>query len=107
MKKMHVRKNDTVMVISGTEAGKRGKVLSALPKEGKVIVEGVNMIVRHVKPRSARDEGGRITREGPLPASKVMLVCRKCNRPTRVAHKFLDTGEKVRVCKHCGETFDA
>jgi large subunit ribosomal protein L24 len=104
--KMHVRKNDTVMVISGKDAGKRGKVLSTLPAEGKIVVEGVNMITRHVKPRSAQQQGGRVHQEGPLYAAKVMLVCPKCQKPTRIAHRILESG-KVRVCKRCGETFDA
>ncbi|MGI5876996.1 MAG: 50S ribosomal protein L24 [Christensenellales bacterium] len=102
---MHVKKNDIVMVISGKDAGKRGKVLMALPAEGKVVVEGVNMIVRHVKPRSAQQQGGRVTQEGPLYASKVMLVCPKCQKPTRVARRILESG-KTRMCKRCGETID-
>ncbi len=102
---MHVKKNDTVMVISGKEAGKKGKVLVALPAEGKIIVEGVNMITKHVRPRSAQQQGGRVQQEGAFYASKAMLFCTKCNKPTRLAHKILEDGSKVRVCKHCGETF--
>jgi len=106
MSKLHVKKGDTVKVISGKDAGKIGKVVAAMPQSGRVIVEGVNMITRHVKPRSMTNPGGRIEQEGPIYASKVMLVCGKCNKPTRVAHKFLDNGAKVRVCKHCGEVLD-
>ena len=102
---MHVKKNDTVMVISGKEAGKKGKVLVALPAEGKIIVEGVNMITKHVRPRSAQQQGGRVQQEGAFYASKAMLFCTKCNKPTRLTHKILEDGSKVRVCKHCGETF--
>jgi len=107
MAKLHVKKNDTVMVISGKDAGKTGKVLVALPAKGKVVVEGVNMVTKHVRPRNAQEPGGRIEQESPIYASKVMLVCGKCKQRTRVGHKFLENGEKVRVCKKCGEVFDA
>jgi large subunit ribosomal protein L24 len=107
MKRMHVKKNDTVVVISGKDKGKKGKVLVAMPAEGKVLVEGVNMVTRHIKPRKASEQGGRVQQEGPIYASKVMLHCAKCNTATRIAYKFLDNGEKVRVCKKCGETFEA
>ena len=106
MNKLHVKKNDVVMVISGKDAGKKGKVLVALPDSGRVVVEGVNMVSKHVRPRSATQQGGRITQEGPIYASKVMLMCGKCNKPTRVAHKTLEGGSRVRVCKHCGEVLD-
>ena len=106
MSKLHVKKGDTVKVISGKDAGKTGKIIAVMPQSGRVIVEGVNMITRHVKPRSMTNPGGRIEQEGPIYASKVMLVCSKCNKPTRVAHKFLENDTKVRVCKHCGEVLD-
>ena len=98
---MNVKKNDTVVVLSGKDKGKQGKVLSVDPQARKVIVEGVNMASRHQKPRKQGDEGGIIQKEIPLYASKVMTVCPKCSKPTRVAHK-VDNGKKVRVCKHCG-----
>ena len=104
-KKLHVKQGDTVMVISGKDAGKIGKVMTALPKDGKVIVEGVNMITRHMRPRNAQEQGGRIEREGAIYASKVMLYCDKCKKPTRISKKVLGDGTKVRVCKKCGETF--
>ena len=104
---MHVKKNDKVMILSGKDAGKQGKVMVAIPKENKVIVEGANMITRHVRPRSAQQQGGRFEQEGAFYADKVMLVCGKCNKPTRISHKILENGDKVRVCKKCGETFDA
>lgn len=107
MKRMHVKKNDTVVVISGKDKGKKGKVLMAMPNEGKLLVEGVNIITRHVKPRKAQQQGGRVEQEGPIYASKVMLHCAKCNKATRIAYKFLDSSEKVRVCKKCGEIFEA
>jgi large subunit ribosomal protein L24 len=107
MKRMHVKKNDTVVVISGKDKGKQGKVLAAMPGEGKVLVEGVNMQTKHVRPRSAKEQGGRIEQEGTIYASKVMLYCSKCKKATRIGYKFLDNGDKVRACKKCGETFDA
>ena len=104
-KKLHVKQGDTVMVISGKDAGKVCKVQSALPREGKIVVEGVNMVTRHVRPRNASEQGGRIEREGAIYASKVMLYCDKCKKPTRISKQTLADGTKVRVCKKCGETF--
>lgn len=104
--KLHVRSNDQVVVVSGTEKGKKGKVLTAMPKAGKVIVEGVAIVTRHQKARGAGMPGGIIHKEAAIPASKVMLVCGKCNKATRNAHKILEDGTKVRVCKKCGAAFD-
>ncbi len=98
---MNVKKNDTVVVLSGKDKGKQGKVLSVDPKAGKVIVEKVNVASRHQKPRKQGEEGGIIQKETPIYACKVMTVCPKCDKPTRVAHK-MDGDKKVRVCKHCG-----
>ena len=98
---MNVKKNDTVLVLSGKDKGKKGKVLSVDPESRKVIVEGVNVASRHQKPRKQGEEGGIIKKETPIYASKVMTVCPKCDKATRVAHKIVD-GKKVRVCKHCG-----
>ena len=98
---MNVKKNDTVGVLSGKDKGKQGKVLSVDPKAGKVVVEKINMVSRHQKPRKQGEEGGIIQKEAPLYACKVMAVCPKCNKATRVAHK-VEGGKKVRVCKHCG-----
>lgn len=105
-KHLHVKTDDTVVVISGKDKGKEGKVIQAMPAKGKVIVEGVNKVTKHQKPRGMNDPGGRNEKEAPIFASKVMLVCSKCNKATRVAHKFIADGSKVRVCKKCGETFD-
>lgn len=107
MSKVHVKKGDTVSIISGKDKGKKGKVLEVSPKEQKVIIEGCNIVTKHVKPRRAGDPGGLIKAEAPLYASKVMLVCPKCGKPTRLGHKILDDGSKLRVCKNkgCGETF--
>ena len=98
---MNVKKNDTVVVLSGKDKGKKGKVLSVEPETRKVIVEGVNVASRHQKPRKQGEEGGIIKKETPIYACKVMAVCPKCDKATRVAHKIVD-GKKVRVCKHCG-----
>ena len=99
---MNIRTDDTVVVISGSDKGRKGKVLSADPKGGKVVVQGVSVAKRHVKPRKQGEEGGIISRETPIYVSKVMIVCPKCGKPTRVAHKVGQDGKKVRVCKHCG-----
>ena len=107
MKRMHVKKNDIVVVISGKDKGKKGKVLAAMPNQNRIIVEGINFLTKHVRPKSAREAGGRVEQEGPIYASKVMFFCDKCKKATRNAHKFLDNGDKVRACKKCGETFDA
>jgi large subunit ribosomal protein L24 len=104
MNNLHVKTGDTAVVLSGKEKGKRGKVLSVNPKKGMVVIEGVNMIKCHTKPRRQGETGGIIEREGALRACKVMRVCTKCNKPTRVAHKFAENGAKLTVCKHCGET---
>ena len=100
---MNIKKNDTVVVLSGKDKGKKGKVKTAMPKENKLIVEGVNMSTCHVKPRTQGEEGGIIRKEIPIRADKVMLVCPKCGKPTRVGHKLLENGDKVRACKKCGE----
>ena len=107
MSKLHVKKGDTVLVLSGKSRGKQGKVLEVSPKEGKVIVEKANMVTKHVKPKRQGEQGGRIEAEGAMYACKVQVVCPKCKMPTRVGHKILDDGTKVRVCKNpdCGETF--
>ncbi len=105
-KKMHVRTNDQVIVITGDEKGKKGKVLRALPKEGKVIVEGVAMVTKHQKPRGQGMPGQIIKKEAAISSSNVMLICPKCGKPTRPAHKILDNGKKVRSCKKCGAAFE-
>ena len=98
---MNVKKNDTVVVLSGKDKGKQGKVLEVMPKSGKVVVEKVNVVSRHTKPRKQGDQGGILQKEAPIYACKVQKVCPKCSKATRVAHKIVD-GKKVRVCKHCG-----
>ena len=98
---MSIRKDDTVVVLSGKDKGKQGKILAVDPKAGKVIVEGINMVSRHQKPRRQGEEGGIIKKEAPMYACKVMRVCPKCGKATRPAHKTLADGKKVRVCKKC------
>ena len=98
---MNVKKGDTVVVLSGKDKGKQGKVQATVPGESKVLVEGVNMVTCHTKPRRQGEEGGIVRREAALYASKVQVVCPKCGKGTRVAHKIAD-GKKSRVCKHCG-----
>ena len=106
-KSVHVRSGDTVRILSGKDKGKQGKVLEASPKEGKVIVEGLNIGKKHVKPRKMGKPGGIIDVERPLYSCKVQLVCPKCGKPTRIGHKILTDGTKQRQCKHksCGEAF--
>ena len=99
--KMHVKKEDVVLVISGNSKGVKGKVLEVSPKEGKVIVEGANKIKKHVKPRNQQEQGGIVEAEGAIYASKVQLFCEKCGKQTRAAHK-LENGKKIRVCAKCG-----
>ena len=102
MNKMSIKKDDVVVVLSGKDKGKQGKVLAVLPSESKVIVEGVNIATKHKKPTSQTDQGGIVKKEAPIYACKVQRVCPKCNKPTRPAHKMLEGGKKVRVCKKCG-----
>ena len=98
---MNIKKGDTVVVLSGKDKGKQGKVQGTLPSESKVVVEGVNVVTCHTKPRRQGEEGGIVKREAAIYASKVQVVCPKCGKGTRVAHKIAD-GKKQRVCKRCG-----
>lgn len=104
IKKVHVKTGDTVVVLSGKERGKRGKIIAVSPKEGKVIIEGVNMVSKHVKPKKMGEAGGIIKAEGAMYASKVQLVCPNCDKATRIAHKISEDGKKQRICKKCGKT---
>lgn len=106
--KLHVKRGDIVMLMAGskqTGRGKTGKVLSVLPSKGKVIVEGINVVSKATRARTAMGKGGLIKREAPIFASRVMLFCTQCKNPTRIKHKVLDNGKKGRVCKKCGEVF--
>lgn len=103
IKKIHVKTGDTVIVLSGKERGKKGKITAVSPKEGKVIIEGVNMVSKHVKPRKMGEAGGIVEAEGAMYASKVQIVCPNCGEKTRVAHKISEDGTKLRICKKCNK----
>jgi large subunit ribosomal protein L24 len=101
-----IKKNDTVMLISGDEKGKSGRVLSILSSKDKVLIESLNMIKRHMKPSKKYSQGGIIEKEAPVHLSKVMLVCPKCSKPTRIGNTMLENGKKIRSCKKCGEVVE-
>ncbi len=101
-----IKKDDTVVVITGKNRGKQGRVLTVIPKKNRVIVERVNIVKRHMKPSAKYREGGILEKEAPLHISNVMLICPRCNRPTRIANRILDDGRKVRACKKCKEVID-
>ncbi len=103
---MKIHKNDTVLVIAGKDRGKKGKVRFAHPKEGKLLVEGVNFIKKHSKAKGQVKQAGIIELEAPIEISNVMLLCAKCNHPARVGFRTLDDGRKVRVCRSCHEVID-
>jgi len=103
---MKIRKSDTVLVISGKDKGKRGKVRFAYPKDKQVIVEGINFIKKHSKARGAVRQAGIIEQEAPIHVSNVILICDKCNHPARIGFRFLEDGRRVRVCRSCGEIID-
>ena len=102
MNKLHVKKGDTVIILSGKDRGKQGKIIQAFPKKSQVLVEDVNKVKRHTKPSVKSPQGGIIQKEMPLDVCKVQVICPNCNKPTRIAHKILD-GKNSRCCKHCGE----
>ena len=106
MSKVHVKTGDEVIVIQGKDRGKKGKVLQVSPSEGKVIVEGVNIVSKHVKPRKMGEAGGILKAESALYVDKVQLICPKCGQATRVGH-IIEDGKKFRVCKKasCGAKF--
>ena len=103
---MHIAKNDIVEVIAGNDRGKRGKVLQVLPESKRVLVEGVNFIHRHTKPRRQGQQGGIIEKEAPIDTSNVMLVCTKCNKGVRVRMTILTDKSKSRTCSQCGEMIE-
>jgi len=101
-----IKKNDSVLVLSGKEKGKRGRVIAVSPAKGSLLIEKVNMIKKHMKPSRKYTQGGIIEKEAPVHISNVMLICPKCNKPTRIGNVALQTGRKVRVCKKCREVMD-
>ncbi|MHB1127422.1 MAG: 50S ribosomal protein L24 [Bacillota bacterium] len=104
--KVHVKKGDTVLVIAGKDAGKKGKVLEVQPIAQRVIVEGVNIVKRHTRPTQKLPQGGIMEKAAPVASSNVMLYCNKCHRPVRIGKTVLQDGSKVRVCRKCGEVAD-
>ncbi|MGL5513651.1 MAG: 50S ribosomal protein L24 [Sporomusa sp.] len=104
--KLHVKKGDKVVVLSGKDKGKQGKIVEALPKKGKVVVEGVNKVKRHTKPSQKTPQGGILVKEAPLSSAKVMLICPACSKPTRIKKTQLAGGAFARACKHCSEVID-
>lgn len=100
---LSIKKNDTVLVITGKEKGKRGRVLSVYPLKDQLLIEKINMIKKHMKPSRKYTQGGIIEKEAPLHISNVMLICPKCNKPTRIGNSLLQDGMKVRMCKKCRE----
>lgn len=106
IKSLNIRKGDFVEVISGKDKGKQGKVIRTIPEEGRVIVEGVNMQTHFLKPTQDMPQGKITKREGPIYASKVMVICPHCHTKTRISHKILQDGTSVRVCKNCHEVID-
>jgi large subunit ribosomal protein L24 len=103
---MKIKKEDTVLVIVGKDKGKKGKVRQIMPKDNVLIIEGVNIIKRHMKPRGQARQAGIIEREAPLQISNVMLLCPKCNKPIRIKSKILEDGKRVRVCGKCDEVIN-
>ena len=103
---MKIRKDDTVLILAGKDKGKKGKVRFAYPKEQRLIVEGINIIKKHSQARRAARQAGIIELEAPVHVADVMLLCNKCNNPTRVGSRFLEDGRKVRVCRSCHEIID-
>jgi len=104
--KLHVKKDDNVIVITGKDKGKKGRVIAAYPRENRVLVEGVNMVKRHTRPSQANPQGGIIEREAPIHVSNVMHIDPKSGNPTRIGYKVLDNGKKVRIAKKSGQEID-
>jgi large subunit ribosomal protein L24 len=103
---MKIRKNDTVLAIAGKDKGKKGKVRRALPRANKVIVDGMNVLKRHSRTKGQARQAGIIDMEMPFDVSNVMLICNKCDKPTRVGYRILDDGKKARICRNCHENID-
>ncbi|MFH1287931.1 MAG: 50S ribosomal protein L24 [bacterium] len=104
---LNIRKNDNVEVISGKEKNRRGKVLKVLSKTQRIIIEKINLAKKHTRPTQENPQGGIVKKELSMDMSNVMLVCNKCDRPRRVGHKVIGEGDKVRVCRKCGEMFES
>jgi large subunit ribosomal protein L24 len=105
--KIAIKKDDKVKVLTGRDRGKIGKVLKVLRKKDRILVEKVNLVKRHTRPNAKNRQGGIVESEAPIPWSNVMLMCNKCMASTRVSHKVLEDGKKIRACAKCGETIDS
>jgi large subunit ribosomal protein L24 len=103
---VQIRKNDSVMVIKGRERGKTGKVLRVIREKDAVIIERVNLVKRHTRPRGPQQPGGIVEKEASLQSGNVMIMCDKCNAPVRIGHKILADGRKIRICRRCHEALD-
>lgn len=103
---MNIRKNDSVMVVAGKERGKTGKVLRVIPEKGRAMIERLNLVKRHSRPRGPQQPGGIIEKEASIHLSNLMVMCDKCNAPVRVGSKILPDGTKARVCRRCGDPLD-
>ncbi len=103
---MKIRKDDTVLVIAGKDRGKKGKVRFAYPRDGRLIVEGINYIKKHARATGQMKQAGIIEQESPISVSNAMLICSRCNSPTRVGFRFLEDGRKVRICRTCKEVIE-
>ena len=101
--KRKIKKNDMVMVVAGRDRGKTGKVMRVLSERGRVVIERLNVVKRHSKPRGTQSPGGIVEKEAPIDISNVMIFCDRCNAPVRVGYKTAGDGEKVRICRRCGE----
>jgi large subunit ribosomal protein L24 len=106
LNKLHVRKNDTVLVIAGKDRGKQGRIQRVFTKENRAMVEKLNLVKRHLRPTRQGQPGGVVEKEAPIHVSNLMLICSSCNQPTRVQKKVLENGRIVRVCRKCGEMID-
>ncbi|MCJ7664758.1 MAG: 50S ribosomal protein L24 [Desulfobacterales bacterium] len=106
MEKVLIKKNDTVMVVTGKDKGKSGKVLRVLPQKEAVLIERLNFVKKHMKAGASHGKGGIVEREAPIRLSNVQLLCGKCNLPTRIGKKILEDGKKIRICRKCGESID-
>jgi large subunit ribosomal protein L24 len=106
VRKVHIRKNDIVKVMTGREKGKVGRVLKVDREAGRVLIEKINMVKRHIKPGKSHPQGGIVEKEAALDLSNVLIMCDKCNRPTRIANPIDGTGQRSRACKHCGDVLE-
>jgi large subunit ribosomal protein L24 len=103
---MHMKKNDNVLVVSGKEKGKRGRVIAVYPSTNRLLIEKLNLIKRHTKPNQQLKQGGILEKESPISASNVRLICAKCDKPTTISRKAQGDGVRNRTCKNCNEVID-